>query len=34
MGVIVDTSVWVEIERDHLTLADIEATAPVAEGAE
>lgn len=28
MGVIVDTSIWVEIERDRMTLADVEATAP------
>ncbi len=28
MGVIVDTSIWVEIERDRVTLADIEALAP------
>lgn len=28
MGVIIDTSVWVEIERDRMTLADVEAMAP------
>ena len=28
MGVIVDTSIWVEIERDRMTLADVEALAP------